>query len=147
VRQKIKEWGRRYLLAEIMGTLTAILFSVIFSFWSKNLVFIALIATFTENIGFYGTILVQEIMRSRRIYKTRKKEYTLLSCLKDIRNIFLEFGSAELLDTATRPFIMYICLLFFQSINIGILVGKILSDIIFYIIVVISYEMRKRYVK
>jgi hypothetical protein len=62
ILQKIKEFVKRYLPAEIVGTLTAVDAATIAHIYSDNPVFIAYIATLGEAIGFFSTIFIQHFL-------------------------------------------------------------------------------------
>ena len=60
----------------------------------------------------------------------------------------LEFGTAEFLDSfVIRPFTMYIFPLLTHNLVLGLLVGKFVADIIFYIPTIIAYELRVKFGK
>ncbi len=143
MKTKLKIWLHRYLPAEILGTLFAILLPTIFALFSDNKILIAFVGAWGENLGFYGTILTREILET---YKIKGKKYTHISFAKNLRNIFLEFGLAETLDSLfVRPATMFFGMNFFNNLQLGLLFGKITADIIFYIPTVISYELRKKH--
>ena len=72
----------------------------------------------------------------------------LISFGKSIRNIFLEFGVAETADTLfVRPAVMYLTISNIGNLQLGVFIGKIIADAIFYIPTVVSYELRKKHLK
>jgi len=143
--QKIKELFRRYLPAEIVGTLTAIGAASITHIYSDNAVFIAYIATLGEALGFFSTIFIQHFLTLSKKRKTENKHFAFSDISKLIAHVLLEFGPAEILDSLVlRPFFMYLFPLLTENFAIGILLGKIAGDITFYLIVILSYEMKKR---
>ena len=145
ILQKIKEFSKRYLPAEIVGTITAICAASITHGFSDNPVFIAYIATFGEAIGFFSTILIQHIFTFSKKRKAANKQFSLLDFPKIISHILLEFGPAEIIDgLVLRPFFMYLFPLLIKKFILGILLGKIAGDITFYLIVIVSYEMKKK---
>ena len=145
ILQKIKEFSKRYLPAEIVGTITAICAASITHVFSDNPVFIAYIATFGEAIGFFSTILIQHIFTFSKKRKAANKQFSLLDFPKIISHILLEFGPAEIIDgLVLRPFFMYLFPLLIKKFILGILLGKIAGDITFYLIVIVSYEMKKK---
>lgn len=146
MKRKIKIWIKRYLPAEIFGTLFAIICPTIASLASSNFLIIAFAGAWGENIGFYGTMIVQEVAQTRRKYRELNKKYGWMAFVKNIRNIFLEFGAAETIDSLlVRPTTMYFGISFFSNLQFGIFIGKIIADLIFYIPAIISYELRKKY--
>ena len=138
MRRKLKIWTKRYLPAEIFGTLGAIVFPTLASFLTANVVVIAFVGTWGENVGFYGTMLFQEMRES--------KHQGFKALRKSLRNIFLEFGVAETVDSLfLRPAVMFFTVSYFDNLQLGLPVGKIAADVIFYIPAVISYELRKKH--
>lgn len=146
MKNKIKTWLQRYLLAEIIGTLSAILLPTAVFLFTKNPVVIAFTGAWGENIGFYLTMIIKEMIQTNIKYKELNRHYSYIAFAKDIRNIFLEFGLAETADSLfVRPATMYLSINFFSNLQIGIFIGKIMADILFYIPTVISYELRKKH--
>lgn len=145
IPQKIKEWAKRYLPAEIVGTITAVSAASIAHILSDNPIFIAYIATLGEAIGFFSTIFIQYLLIFSRKRKTENRRFSLLDISKIISHILLEFGPAELIDSLVlRPFFMYLFPLLIESFTLGILLGKVAGDITFYLLVIFSYEMKKK---
>ena len=75
-KKKIKEWLKRYLPAEIIGTVTAVAAASITHLFSDNLLFIAYAGSLGEGIGFYSTVFIQH---SILIAKGRRKENKTVS--------------------------------------------------------------------
>ena len=145
ILQKIKEFSKRYLPAEIVGTLTAIGAASIVHAFSDNPVFIAYIATLGEALGFFSTIFIQHFIAHANDNKSNNRHFSLSDISKIISHVFLEFGPAEIIDSLVlRPFFMYLFPLLVRNFTLGILLGKIAGDITFYLMVIISYEMQKR---
>lgn len=148
MKQKIKTWLKRYLPAEIIGTICAVALPTTTALLLGNTLLIAFIGAWGENVGFYGTMITQEVMETRRKYKETGKKYGYIAFMKNIRNIFLEFGIAETADSLLiRPAAMYAAMKICNNIPLGIFVGKIAADVLFYIPTVISYELRKKHIK
>ncbi len=145
IKQKIKEWVERYLPAEIVGTLTAIGVASIAHASNKNAVFAAYAGSIGESIGFYSTIFIQNIIVADKKHKIANKTFSVSDIPKIIRDIILEFGPAALIDgLVLRPFFMYLFTRVLKTFALGILTGKIAGDITFYILVIISYELKKQ---
>jgi len=145
ILQKIKEFSKRYLPAEIVGTLTAVGAASIAHIFFYNPVFIAYIATLGEAVGFFSTIFIQHFIAYSKKHKTENKQFSLSDISKIISHVLLEFGLAEILDSLVlRPFFMYLLPLLVKNLTLGILLGKIAGDITFYLLVILSYEMQKR---
>lgn len=145
IKQKIKEWLKRYLPAEIIGTITAVGAASITHSFSENHIFIAYIGTLGEAIGFFSTIFIQQIVKVFKEHKREDKTFSFSDLSKIVMRVVLEFGPAELIDgLLLRPFFMYLFPICLNDFTLGILLGKIAGDISFYMLVILSYEMKKR---
>ena len=144
MNSKIKEWIARYGTAEIIGLVFVIVFSNILYFITGNLIVTALITPWFENIGFYGTIVFRDI-------KNHKKKYgkvTFLGFFKLMISNTIEFGPAEYFDSMIlRPFFFIVFPLFIPNYTIAIILASLTANITFYTPVIISYELKKKYLK
>ncbi len=146
MKNKIKKWLKRYLPAEIVGTIFAVFFSLTTYKVTKNDVLAAIAGAWMETIGFFGTMIIREVLHNRKECKAQNKKYTFAAFLKTVRDIVFEFGFSEILDTyAVRPFMLYIFPIIIGERAIGVLVGKFAADIIYYGPAIISYELQQRY--
>ncbi len=135
------EWLRRYLPAEVAGTLAALVGGLLAGVGHPALA--ALGGTWGENAGYYGTILARDL-RARR---DREGRLTPGGALRTARNLALEFGGAELLDSfLVRPAAMYALIAATGNLPLGLLLGKLAADLVFYLAAIVAYELRKRYV-
>jgi hypothetical protein len=143
IRQKLKEWLNRYLPPEIIGTFTAIGAAALTHAVSENYILIAYSGSIGESIGFYTTILIQNFIIVNKKHTTENKIFSFSEFILIFKNIVLEFGPAGLIDgLLLRPFFMYLFPVFLKNFTLGIFVGKIAGDITFYILVILSYEIR-----
>jgi hypothetical protein len=148
MHRKIKEWLKRYLPAEIIGTITAVGVASITHLFSANYIFIAYAATLGEAIGFYSTVIIQNIVHINRNKIVKNESFKFSDFSKIIANIVLEFGPSGILDgLLLRPFFMYLFPVLLKNFTLGIFVGKFTGDLTFYMLVILSYEMKKRYKK
>jgi len=146
LKHKSKEWLMRYLPAEIIGTVTAISAASIAHVLSTNFVLIAYAGSLGEAIGFYSTTVIQNLVRVYR--KNQGNRFSFKDIVKISKDIVLEFGPAGFIDGMfLRPLFMYIFPIYLNNFTAGILVGKIVGDISFYFLVILSYELRKKYKK
>lgn len=143
---KIGEWAKRYLPAEIIATGAAYLASQLTYSFTKDETYAAIAATHAGNIGYYGTVLVQDTLKEYRDNegKTSLRKSIGLNATKMIG----EFGPAFFVDTfLTRPAITE-----YMTKNIGnyigrfpgVALGKIVSDVVFYSMVIPAYEILKK---
>jgi hypothetical protein len=145
VIRKIKEWFKRYLPAEIIGTITALSAATVIHNLYENSILTAYVGSFGEAIGFYSTVLIQNILVVAKKNKIDNKIFHFSDFGKIIGNLVLEFGPAGLIDGfLLRPFFLYLFPLLLKNFTIGILLGKIAGDFTFYILVIMSYEINKK---
>jgi hypothetical protein len=144
MREKVKEWIDRYLLAEVLSTILS-LATVYFTLaLSDDSILAAYLGSIIASVSFYGIILFREIQFSVAKSRDIEAKYTWLSFLKDSRNIAVEFGISEVLDVlVVRPFFIYWGLKTMKNDMIGTLFGKILADIVFFLPAIVMYELRK----
>jgi hypothetical protein len=142
-KSNFKEWFDRYKYAEIAATSAALAssqFSRIFDGLTT-----AYLITFAEYVAFYGVIVFmayQKLVKANRLLdkKTSLKELVLL-----IRNLLLEFGYPAILDLFfIRPFCMYWMPILTGNYFMGIILGKITSDSVFYGLAIVNYELIKK---
>lgn len=146
LKQKLSFWARRYLPSEIIGTATALSFATVANQYSSNGVVIAYVGTIGESIGFYSTVFIQQLISIIRIRKLQNKSLNYKDIFKVLSDIILEFGPAGLLDSLLiRPFLLFIFPILLNNFTLGILVGKLVGDVVFYCLAMISYRLNRRF--
>ncbi len=139
MRKKIIEWIWRYGPAEIVAITVAIVVGQIVFHKTGNQALTVYSSSLSETLFFYCVILLRDFLK---IIQPRKA----IDIITLVRNLLVEFGPAELIDTfAARPFCMYVFISITHDLSLGIALGKIVSDIAFYIPTIISYELRKKH--
>jgi hypothetical protein len=150
VTSKTKEWVRRYLPAEVIATVTALLSAGGMYSATDSYPLAAIAGTIGENVGYYGYFVVIEWIRHHKNHRHHGVvRRTILVFSKTVRDMLIEFGPAELLDSLlVRPFCMFVAP---QIIGgpyvLGIFVGKVAADLVFYSIAIVGYEAKKRWLK
>ena len=148
MKLKLKDWIWRYFPAEIVGTITALTSAIIANSFTHSALVSSFAGTWGEFVGYYGFFLFQELRTSMSQYKKENTRYGITSCFINIRNLVLEFGIPEWLDSSLiRPFCMYFFPKALDNFVLGIMAGKITADIVFYIGVIIAYEIKKKHLK
>ena len=148
MKQKVKEWLKRYLPAEILSIIATLAAAWITDALTHSALSVALVSTWVGNIAYFGYILVADILKSISDKKTLLRSYTLKDFLLNVRALALEFGIAEFFDTLfIRPALMYYCPIWLGNLSLGIIVAKFAADITFYLPAIISYELNKKYLK
>lgn len=148
-KQKRREWLKRYLPAELLGTITALAGAWIIYHQTGSFAIATAGGWVGEGVGFYGYFITLELV-------SNAKRYASSSLLKRIglaitaasTNLLVEFLPAEVLDNfLLRPFLMFIVPQFIHPYPVGFLVGKFSADIIFYALAIVGFEARKKWLK
>lgn len=142
-KSNFKEWFDRYKYSELAATSAALLasqFSRVFSGLTT-----AYLITFAEYLAFYGVM----VYRSYKVLSTTNKLKNQTVSFKEIailiRNLLLEFGYPAVLDFFfIRPFCMYWMPILTGNYFIGIILGKITADSVFYFLSIVNYEWIKK---
>ena len=69
MKQKIKNWLKRYLPAEIIAFFTSIGLATLIFILTKNKILTAYAATVGDNLGYYGFISIREVILSKNNHK------------------------------------------------------------------------------
>ncbi|TRX22168.1 hypothetical protein [Flavobacterium franklandianum] len=142
-KSNFKEWFDRYKYAELSAT-SAVLASSQFSRIFDGLT-TAYLITFAEYVAFYGVILFMAYQKLVKANRLLDKKTSLKEILFLIRNLLLEFGYPALLDLFfIRPFCMYWMPILTGNYFMGIILGKIAADTVFYGLAIVNYELIKR---
>lgn len=138
------DWLKRYGPPEIFGTLTALAGAWIGDLLSRgNPLALAYGGAIGENLGFYGVVFIRELRADARRIRSQSGHYRARQGMATVRKLLLEFGPSELLDTGVvRPLAMGLCAQWLGR-EIGVVVGKLLADVSFYLPVVLTYELRR----
>src|SRR6266704_1167642 len=145
IRAKALGWIKRYGLPEVAGTLMA--------YWGYftahgatkgNEVASAYAASVCETLGFFSVVIIRQVIADRARAVRRLHNYGWSGAGKTIRNLVMEFGVPEIVDTGfIRPLAMGTAAHFFGA-GWGIAVGKIVSDISFFLPAIMLDELEKR---
>ncbi|PWK29200.1 hypothetical protein LV89_00039 [Arcicella aurantiaca] len=142
---KIKEWIKRYGWAEVISLMLTVLSSWLAFKLTNSKITTALIGTWIGNIGYFGTILIGDILLAQKQLRSIDKPYSLTTFYKNIRALLVEFGIAELFDSLfIRPVLMYYLPIWMDNLSVGVVLAKLLADITFYIPAIVSYELSKK---
>lgn len=145
MKNKVKEWIKRYLPAEIISIIVTLISSVLTYKLTKNNLTTALVGTWVGNIGYFGTILLNDIFQTNRDLAFKNKPYTFKTFGLNARALFVEFGIAEFFDSLfVRPTLMYYFPIWVNDIALGVVIAKFVADITFYVPAIIAYELSKK---
>lgn len=142
-KSNFKEWFNRYKYAEIAATSAALAssqFSRIFDGLTT-----AYLITFAEYFAFYGVIVFMAYKKMAKANGLLNKNTSLNEIVVLVQNLVLEFGYPAILDFfIIRPFFMYWMPILTGNYFMGIVLGKISADSIFYGLAILNYEIIKR---
>lgn len=134
MRRRAAVWLRRYLPAELASLVGALL-AAHAGLWlsGNNMAVAAVAAAWGETIVYYTVIGAGELAATRA------------DVLVTLRNLILEFGVAETLDSLLiRPALIYAAGQILADMQLGVLAGKLAADVVFYIPTITAYELRQR---
>ena len=146
MKNKIRDWLKRYLLADIICTILSMFTAWAIMESSGDRVLAAFIGSAVASVGFYGIIAFSDVRKSMKIHSSENRKYKIKSFLVDFRNLIIEFGPAEILDVlAVRPFFMYLIPKVTGEFLLGTFIGKMIADVIFFVPAILMYELRKKH--
>ena len=144
---RLRGWVKRYGLSYVSATVAAYIGYFTVRGITASDVAAAFGASVSESAGFFGPIIISEISAARAQAKRRLQTYGWKHTVGTIRDILMEFGLSELLDTG---FIRPLAVGFFSrhlGPGVGILLGSNVADITFYAPSILFYEMRKKWTR
>ena len=77
MQKKIKEWVKRYALAEGIAFLVIIATTHFIKWTTGSIILAAFISPWAENVAYYGTIVITDIKKLKRKYKLSGKRFVL----------------------------------------------------------------------
>lgn len=142
-KSNFKEWFDRYKYSELAATSAALLASQFYHIFSGLTT--AYLITFAEYFAFYGVMIYISFKEKASQRKDQNQKISFKEILTLIRNLLLEFGYPAILDILfIRPFCMYWLPTFAGNYFVGIVLGKITADIVFYFLTILNYEILKK---
>lgn len=147
LKSKRREWLRRYIPAEVLGTMAALIGAWIAYSHTHSFITATASGWVGEGIGFYGYFITTELLRSGKLYREHLIVKRIsLAVAAASTNLFVEFAPAEILDNfIIRPYLMYLAPHYIHPYPVGFLIGKFSADILFYGLAIVGYETRRRW--
>jgi hypothetical protein len=144
-REKLTEWVRRYLPCEIAGTVGELGGAAVVYLLTGSMAAAAITATIGASVGYYAAAYISAVRWALREDSDRPMgPRVLVANLFALRSVAIEFGPAEVIDSiAIRPLAYYLGPIMFDNVVVGWIFGKLVSDIGFYALAVVSYERFK----
>lgn len=144
MKQKLREWLRRYLPAELLSVVATLAAAALALQATSSGLQAALAGTWAGNAAYFGWLLGQDIRLARRTLRAQNRQYTLRTFGRNVRALAVEFGLAEIADSfLIRPALLYYMPRWLGNFAGGILAAKLLADVTFYVPAIISYELSK----
>ncbi|MET1017664.1 MAG: hypothetical protein ABWX76_12635 [Leifsonia flava] len=138
-RRSAQVWLARYLVPEILGTAAALLAAWSVYEATRSLAASAVAGTLAETIGYYAVIV------ARTVRGHAATNGPVATTWLSIRSLGAEFGPAEIVDTLlVRPALLWAIPATMGATPLAWLVGKLASDVVFYVITITSFELGKR---
>lgn len=129
-RRKAREWLFRYAPAEAFAAVWVVLIATLVFRWSHNRLWAAVAGTGAELTAFYTVMWIRD-----RHYPRRRRAAKLI----------VEFLPPGLVNSSiVRPYLLYTLPLYVGNFGMGILIGKLLADLCFYLMTIPMYEISKR---
>jgi hypothetical protein len=143
-RAKLAEWLRRYGVAECAGITCALLGSFVVQRLTGNAVAAAYGGAWGETLGYSSVIVGRDFFAGARVARSAGRRFGARTAGGVATGLLSEFGPAGALDTlVTRPFAMGLGVRLFGP-GRGLVAGKLVADVLFYLPVIFMYERRKR---
>ncbi|MBK7782218.1 MAG: hypothetical protein IPJ58_15890 [Ardenticatenia bacterium] len=144
---KAWQWFRRYAPLEAAGTIGALVGAWLALALTEQMAAVVVAATIGENLGYYGLAALRELQRHNRLSALRSHSLSRSLAIgwRTLRGLLLEFGPAELLDSAwIRPGLMFMMSRWVESVAASVLLGKLLADLLFYAMAISGHELERR---
>ena len=145
IKTHVMIWLRRYLPSEALGFVCAFCCAALAMSLTHHPALTATAAAWGEALGYYGLMFGREAsIRHRHLEQVTVTALALLAVVI-VRDLFLEFGISEVLDSLLiRPLAMYTSLQWISNLALALVIGKLIADIFFYVPTVLVFEVRER---
>jgi hypothetical protein len=136
----VGEWVRRYGPAELLALIGALAGWLAADLATGNTIAAAYAAALGDNVGYYGFLATREVRARWRAAPGSLLGVGVRACVA----LAIEFGPAEALDSlVVRPACVAVGVAALGPVA-GVLAGKLVADLVFYVPVIVTYELRKR---
>jgi hypothetical protein len=126
-----EEWLRRYAPAELLALIGAVAGYLLADLATHHAAAAAYGAAVGDNVAYYGLLTAREVIARSQV-------------LSAVGALAIEFGPAEALDGVfIRPACTALGAAALGPVA-GVLAAKVVADLVFYVPVITSYELRKR---
>jgi len=137
-RALVWPWLRRYLPAELLAIAAAMVCATCATIVTNDELLIVAASIAGSTAGYYGLIVIFEIVQTQAAYRARHARYTQRAAFATIRGLMLEFGGAELLDSLLfSPVLLYVCIQVAPNLQLAVVLSELASSTAFYITVAV----------
>jgi hypothetical protein len=130
-RSRLTEWWKRYGLSEVGGALAALLGALGALRAGGGVVAAAVSGTLAEVLWFYTSLALRDLRYEANQQRAAGRAFDRRAAADVLRNLGREFGAAEAVDLLLRPACLGAGLATLGGAP-GILLGKLLADLLFY---------------
>jgi hypothetical protein len=136
----VGEWARRYGPAELLALIGALAGWLAADLATGSTIAAAYAAAIGDNVAYYGLLATREVRARWRATPGSPLGVCATACAA----LAIEFGPAEALDSLLlRPACVAVAVAGLGPVG-GVLAGKLAADLVFYVPVIATYELRKR---
>lgn len=141
-REKAIEWARRYLPVEIAGTASEFGGAWLVYAWTGSGAAAAVAATVFCTVGYYSVAMFNAVRWWLSAHPEQRGWPGLgRATMHALRSVAVEFGPGEVIDSLLfRPLAYWLAPLLVGDIVIGVVVAKVIADVVFYACAIFSYE-------
>ncbi len=137
-------WIRRYGPAEVGCLVTMLIASALAAQVTTAAALLAVAAIAGATVGFYGVLIVT-VMREQLALLAPGQDRVTRAARRAVGLLFAEFGVAEILDTfCYRPLLMVAGVALIGQALPGLIAGKVVSDVAFYVISAVCFRITER---
>lgn len=124
-------WWKRYGLSEVGGAVAALAGALGTLRLGGTLVGAAIVASLAESVWFYVSLAVRDLRYEAREQRNAGRSFDRHAATDVLRNLVREIGAAEGIDLVVRVLCIWGGLSILGGIP-GVLVGKLVADLLFY---------------
>lgn len=137
-------WLHRYGPAECGGVAGALVGSFVVRHLTGSTLAAAYGGAWGESLGYALVVLGRDVVAESRIAHSARGAFRMADVSRVVAGLLAEFGPSGALDTfVTRPLAMGLGVRAF-GLGLGVVLGKLTADVLFYVPVILVYEYRLR---
>lgn len=140
--RRVLFWIKRYGPPEVACLVTMLAASVAAAAVTDSPPLLAASAIAGATVGFYGVLIVSVSREQLGVIRPGEPRRLRRVATRTVLLLAAEFGLAEVLDTfLIRPALMMACVILIHDDVWGLLAGKFISDILFYLLSAFGYRL------